>query len=161
MKALTILRKVTDAIVAILFVVLVTLVLIQVFTRMLHMSQTWIDEISKFVFVWVTYLGGAITVRKGANVTFDLVLEGVQGKTYKILFTFVNIVCIVFMAAMAVLGSQAAWANRVQLSTMTRVNMGLMNMAIPVGFVLMIIAQIEYYFSTMKKKKKEEEVEAK
>ena len=72
-----------------------------------------------------------------------------------------NIVCIVFMAAMAVLGSQAAWANRVQLSTMTRVNMGLMNMAIPVGFVLMIIAQIEYYFSTMKKKKEEEEVEAK
>ena len=161
MKALTILRKVTDAIVAILFAVLVTLVLIQVFTRMFHMSQTWIDEISKFVFVWVTYLGGAITVRKGANVTFDLILEGVHGKTYKILFTFVNIVCIVFLVAMAVLGSQAAWANRVQLSTMTRVNMGLMNMAIPIGCVLMIIAQVEYYFSTLKKKKGEEEVAAK
>ena len=160
MKALTILRKVTDAIVAILFAVLVTLVLIQVFTRMFHMSQTWIDEISKFVFVWVTYLGGAITVRKGANITFDLVLEGVHGKTYKILFTFVNIVCVIFLAAMAVLSSQAAWANRVQLSTMTRVNMGLMNMAIPIGCVLMIIAQVEYYFSTLKKKK-EEEVAAK
>ena len=160
MKALEILRKITDAIVAILFAVLVTLVLIQVFTRMFHMSQTCIDEISKFVFVWVTYLGGAITVRKGANITFDLVLEGVHGKTYKILFTFVNIVCVIFLAAMAVLGSQAAWANRVQLSTMTRVNMGLMNMAIPIGCVLMIIAQVEYYFSTLKKKK-EEEVAAK
>ena len=160
MKALEILRKITDAIVAILFAVLVTLVLIQVFTRMFHMSQTWIDEISKFVFVWVTYLGGAITVRKGANITFDLVLEGVHGKTYKILFTFVNIVCVIFLAAMAVLGSQAAWAKRVQLSTMTRVNMGLMNMAIPIGCVLMIIAQVEYYFSTLKKKK-EEEVAAK
>ena len=160
MKALEILRKITDAIVAILFAVLVTLVLIQVFTRMFHMSQTWIDEISKFVFVWVTYLGGAITVRKGANITFDLVLEGVHGKTYKILFTFVNIVCVIFLATMAVLGSQAAWANRVQLSTMTRVNMGLMNMAIPIGCVLMIIAQVEYYFSTLKKKK-EEEVAAK
>ena len=160
MKALEILRKITDAIVAILFAVLVTLVLIQVFTRMFHMYQTWIDEISKFVFVWVTYLGGAITVRKGANITFDLVLEGVHGKTYKILFTFVNIVCVIFLAAMAVLSSQAAWANRVQLSTMTRVNMGLMNMAIPIGCVLMIIAQVEYYFSTLKKKK-EEEVAAK
>ena len=160
MKALEILRKITDAIVAILFAVLVTLVLIQVFTRMFHMSQTWIDEISKFVFVWVTYLGGAITVRKGANITFDLVLEGVHGKTYKILFTFVNIVCVIFLAAMAVLSSQAAWANRVPLSTMTRVNMGLMNMAIPIGCVLMIIAQVEYYFSTLKKKK-EEEVAAK
>lgn len=160
MKVLEILRKITNAIVAVLFAALVTLVLIQVFTRMFHMSQTWIDEISKFVFVWVTYLGGAITVRKGANITFDLVLEGVHGKTYKILFTFVNIVCVIFLAAMAVLGSQAAWANRVQLSTMTRVNMGLMNMAIPIGCVLMIIAQVEYYFSTLKKKK-EEEVEAK
>lgn len=160
MKVLEILRKITDAIVAVLFAVLVMLVLIQVFTRMFHMSQTWIDEISKFVFVWVTYLGGAITVRKGANITFDLVLEGVHGKTYKILFTFVNIVCVIFLAAMAVLGSQAAWANRVQLSTMTRVNMGLMNMAIPIGCVLMIIAQVEYYFSTLKKKM-EEEVAAK
>ena len=156
MKALEILRKVTDAIVAALFAVLVVLVLVQVFTRFFHMSQTWIDEISKFVFVWVTYLGGAITVRKGANITFDLVLEGVHGKTYKILFTFVNIVCIVFLVAMAVLGAQAAWANRVQLSTMTRVNMGLMNCAIPVGCVLMVISQIEYYFRTLKKKEEEE-----
>ena len=157
MKTLEVLRKITDALVALLFAVLVVLVLIQVFTRMLHMSQTWIDEISKFVFVWVTYLGGAITVRKGANITFDLILEGVHGKTYKVLFTFVNIVCIIFLAAMAVLGTQAAWANRVQLSTMTRVNMGLMNAAIPIGCVLMIIAQIEYYFSTMKTKKEEED----
>lgn len=156
MKALGILRKITEAIVALLFGVLVALVLIQVFTRMIHMSQTWIDEISKFMFVWVTYLGGAITVRKGANITFDLVLEGVHGKTYKILFTFVNIVCVIFLAAMAVLGTQAAWANRVQLSTMTRVNMGLMNAAIPIGCVLMIIAQIEYYFSTLKNKEEEE-----
>lgn len=156
MKALKILRKATDAIVAVLFSVLVALVLIQVFTRALHIPQTWIDEISKFVFVWVTYLGGAITVRKGANITFDLLLEGTKGKGYKILFTFVNIVCIIFLAAMAVLGSQAAWANRVQLSTMTRVNMGLMNMAIPIGCVLMIIAQIEYYFRTLKEKEKEE-----
>ena len=87
-------------------------------------------------------------------------LEGGHGKTYKMLFTFVNIVCVIFLAAMAVLSSQAAWANRVQLSTMTRVNMGLMNMAIPIGCGLMIIAQVEYYFSTLKKKK-EEEVAAK
>lgn len=156
MKALTILRKVTDAIVAALFAVLVVLVLIQVFTRTFHMSQTWIDEISKYVFVWLTYLGGAITVRKGGNITFDLILEGTHGKAYKILFTFVNIVCIVFLAALAVLGTQQAWANRVQLSTMTRTNVGLMNAAIPIGCVLMIIAQIEYYFTTLKKKAAEE-----
>lgn len=157
MKVLTALRKATDAIVALLFSVLVVLVLIQVITRTMHMSQTWIDEISKFVFVWLTYLGGAITVRKGANVCFDLILEGTKGKAYKVLFLLVNIVAIVFMAAVCILGTQQAWANRVQFSTMTRTNMGLMNAAIPVGFALMIIAQIEYYFTHVKEKAKEAE----
>ena len=159
MKVLTALRKATDAIVAALFAVLVVLVLIQVITRSLHMSQTWIDEISKFVFVWLTYLGGAITVRKGANVCFDLILEGTKGKAYKVLFLLVNVVAIAFMVAVCVLGTQQAWANRVQFSTMTRTNMGLMNAAIPVGFALMIIAQVEYYFTHVKEKAKEAEEE--
>lgn len=157
MKVLTGLRKATEAIVALLFAVLVTLVLIQVVTRMLHMSQTWIDEISKFVFVWLTYLGGAITVRKGANVCFDLILEGTKGKAYKVLFLLVNIITIVFMAAVCYLGTMQAWENRVQVSSMTRTNMGLMNAAIPIGFALMIIAQVEYYFTHVKEKAKEAE----
>lgn len=156
MKAVKLIRKVADALIVVLFAALVVLVLIQVFTRTFHMSQTWIDEISKFVFVWLTYLGGSVTVSRGMNITFDLILESVKGKTFKILFTLVNICTLIFLVAMLVLGSQNAWANRVQTSTMTNVNMGLMNLAIPIGCVLMIGAQIEYYFRTLKEREEEE-----
>lgn len=157
MKVLTAIRKATEALVVALFAALVVLVLVQVFTRFMHMSQVWIDETSKFVFVWLTYLGGAITVRKGANITFDLILESTKGKAYTVLFTIANIVCVVFLVWLTYLGLQTAWANRVQLSTMIRVNMGLMNLAIPIGCVLMVIAQLEYYFTTLKAHKEEEE----
>lgn len=156
MKAVKLIRKVADALIVVLFAALVVLVLIQVFTRTFHMSQTWIDEISKFVFVWLTYLGGSVTVSRGMNITFDLILESVKGRTFKILFTLVNICTLIFLVAMLVLGSQNAWANRVQTSTMTNVNMGLMNLAIPIGCVLMIGAQIEYYFRTLKEREEEE-----
>ena len=156
MKAVKVVRKIADALIVALFAALVVLVLIQVVTRTMHMSQTWIDEISKFVFVWLTYLGGSVTVSRGMNITFDLILEGVKGKTFKILFTLVNICTLVFLVAMLVLGSQNAWANRVQTSTMTNVNMGLMNLAIPIGCVLMIGAQIEYYFRVLKEREEEE-----
>lgn len=156
MKAVKVVRKIADALIVALFAALVVLVLIQVFTRTMHMSQTWIDEISKFVFVWLTYLGGSVTVSRGMNITFDLILEGVKGKTFKILFTLVNICTLIFLVAMLVLGSQNAWANRVQTSTMTNVNMGLMNLAIPIGCILMIGAQIEYYFRTLKEREEEE-----
>ena len=156
MKAVKLIRRVADALIVVLFAALVVLVLIQVFTRTFHMSQTWIDEISKFVFVWLTYLGGSVTVSRGMNITFDLILESVKGKTFKILFTLVNIGTLIFLVAMLVLGSQNAWANRVQTSTMTNVNMGLMNLAIPIGCVLMIGAQIEYYFRTLKEREEED-----
>ena len=156
MKAVKVVRKIADALIVALFAALVVLVLIQVFTRTMHMSQTWIDEISKFVFVWLTYLGGSVTVSRGMNITFDLILESVKGKTFKILFTLVNICTLIFLVAMLVLGSQNAWANRVQTSTMTNVNMGLMNLAIPIGCVLMIGAQIEYYFRTLKEREEED-----
>lgn len=156
MKAIKLIRKAADAIIVALFAALVALVLIQVFTRTFHMSQTWIDEISKFVFVWLTYLGGSVTVSRGMNITFDLILESVKGKSFKILFTLVNICTLIFLAAMLILGSQNAWANRVQTSTMTNVNMGLMNLAIPIGCVLMIGAQIEYYFRTLREREERE-----
>ena len=156
MKAVKVVRKIADALIVALFAALVVLVLIQVFTRTMHMSQTWIDEISKFVFVWLTYLGGSVTASRGMNITFDLILESVKGKTFKILFTLVNICTLIFLVAMLVLGSQNAWANRVQTSTMTNVNMGLMNLAIPIGCILMIGAQIEYYFRTLKEREEEE-----
>ena len=156
MKAVKLIRRVADALIVVLFAALVVMVLIQVFTRTFHMSQTWIDEISKFVFVWLTYLGGSVTVSRGMNITFDLILESVKGKTFKILFTLVNICTLIFLVAMLVLGSQNAWANRVQTSTMTNVNMGLMNLAIPIGCVLMIGAQIEYYFRTLKEREEED-----
>lgn len=155
MKAVKLIRKAADAMIVALFAALVALVLVQVFTRTFHMSQTWIDEISKFVFVWLTYLGGSVTVSRGMNITFDLILESVKGRAFRILFTLVNLCTLAFLAAMLILGSQNAWANRVQTSTMTNLNMGLMNLAIPVGCVLMIGAQIEYYFRTLKEREGE------
>jgi len=156
MKVLNALHKIIDTVVSILFAVLVVLVLVQVITRAIHMSQTWIDEASKFVFVWTVYLGGAITVRKGSNICFDLILEGTTGKSYKVLFTCVNIVSLVFLVLLTIFGTQAAWLNRAQVSTMLRVNMGLMNAAIPIGCVFMIISQLEYYFANLHKKDHEE-----
>lgn len=153
MKMIQAIRKLADGIVVVLFATLSVLVLVQVVCRLFHIPQTWIDEVSKFIFIWLVYMGGAVTVRRGMNITFDLFLDGLRGRAFQILFTFVNICCAGFLVIMAVLGSQSAWINRAQSSSMTGVNMGLMNLAIPIGCLLMLGAQIEYYVRTMKNRK--------
>jgi TRAP-type C4-dicarboxylate transport system permease small subunit len=153
MKTVNVIRRAADIIIIALFAVLSVLVIVQVFCRLGHIAQNWIDEVSKFVFIWLTYLGGSVTVSRGMNITFDMILDSVKGKKFTVLFTFVNLCCVTFLVAMLVLGSQNAWVNRVQKSSMTHANMGLMNLAIPIGCLLMIGAQVEYYIRTMKNRK--------
>lgn len=156
MKIVRMVRKVSNGVIVALFALLSLLVLMQVVCRIGHISQTWIDEISKFLFIWLVYLGGSVTVSRGLNITFDLFLDGAKGKTFTVLFGIVNFCCLTFLTAMMVLGAQNAWVNRGQSSAMTGINMGLMNLAIPVGCILMIGSQIEYYLKISKKRKEEE-----
>ena len=159
MKIYKAFQQLIEWIVFILFLFLVTIVLLQIVCRFLHIPQTWIDEISKFTFVWLTYLGGCITVSRGMNITFDLFLEGAKGQKFKVLFTIVNVFCLIFLIAGFVLTAKSSWLNRGQKSPMTGLNMALVNAAMPIGFLLMIFAQIAYYFRRLKNRPQEEKEE--
>ncbi|MCG8484362.1 MAG: TRAP transporter small permease [Clostridia bacterium] len=147
-------KKVTDGLVVTFFISLILLVFAQVIFRFVfHNSQPWIDELSRFLFVWIIYLGGTITIRKGINITFDLLIDSLTSKTWMVVFTIVNILCIFFLLLIVVLGFNISFINRVQASSLLGLNMGIVTLAIPIGGILMIVSQIEYYLTTLKKRK--------
>ena len=49
-----------------------------------------------------------------------------------------------------VLGANLAWVNRVQNSSVLKLNMGVVMLAIPLGGLLMFFEQISYYLRKMK-----------
>ena len=67
---LNVTRKLTDVLVTALFIMLVVVVFIQVLCRVMGISFPYADEMSRYTFVWLIYLGGTITIRKGMNITF-------------------------------------------------------------------------------------------
>ncbi|MCR9288316.1 MAG: TRAP transporter small permease [Bacteroidetes bacterium] len=61
-----------DRVVAILFGVIVSLMLIAiVFRYVLNSSLYWSDEIVRYLFVWLTFLGAAIAIRDKAHIRVD------------------------------------------------------------------------------------------
>ena len=153
MKAKQAMKKMLETVIVALFAILCSIVLIQIVCRFAHIQQTWIDETSKLIFVWLTYLGGAITVGRGMNITFDLIIESRKGQQFTVLFSLINICCIIFLGGLIVLGFQNAWSTRVSYLPMTHANMGIMNLAIPVGGIVMLIEQIEWFRRTLKARK--------
>ena len=72
---LNVTRKLTNILVTALFALLVVIVFVQVVCRVAGVSFPYADELSRYTFVWLIYLGGTITIRSGINITFDVILD--------------------------------------------------------------------------------------
>lgn len=153
-------RKLTNFIVTFLFIALVVIVFVQVFCRVTGISFPYADELSRYTFVWLIYMGGSITIRNGMNIAFDAILDSLPKRIWKIVFTLVNVICCLFLAMAVVLGGELAWVNRVQHSSVMNLNMGAVMLAIPLGCLLMFFEQISYYLRKMKEERDREELEA-
>lgn len=145
-------KKLIHGLTVVTFALLVIVVFLQVVCRIIGIAMPWSEEAARFLFIWLIYLAGFITIRKGMNITFDLVLDLLPKPIWKVVFTIVNLVSIVFLVVVIVLGTQIAWMNMTQLSTVLRIPMGWIYLAIPIGSLGMLIAQIEFYFKHIRKR---------
>lgn len=145
------LAKIADTLSVILFALLVADVFLQVLARLFKISNvTWTEELSRFLFVWLIFIGAFTMIRRGMNIRFDLVEDVLPTKVWKITFTIGNICSLLFLVVIAFYGSQLTIMNMTQLSPVMQIPMGLVYAALPVGAILMIAAQIELYFKLMK-----------
>lgn len=79
-KAVNKLMKGVEFIVTVLFAVSVILVIAQVFWRyVLGDPITWTNQISRALFVWMTYLGIPVLFSRNILMSFDLLQERVKG----------------------------------------------------------------------------------
>ena len=71
----------TDNIIASLFGVIVFLMLTAIFFRyVLNSSLYWSDEIVRYLFVWLTFLGAAVAVRDKAHIRVEFFIEKMPAK---------------------------------------------------------------------------------
>lgn len=157
-QILEIIRKITNFIVVFLFAVVVVVVFAQVIARYaIGSSIGWADELARYAFVWLVYLGGTITIREGRNVCFDLILESRHGIGWKAMFTLVNLASVVFLVIMIYLGLFVSRSLIGESSPIMKWPMGIVTAAIPLGGLLMFFEQISYYIEHIQGKEREGE----
>ncbi len=144
--AIKVIRTITNTVVITLFAIVVVVVSAQVFSRfVIHLSIRWADELSRFAFVWLIYIGGAVTIRDGRNVCFDLFLDSLKGKKWKILFTLVTLVSLLFLVLMTYFGVLVCKVEMSETSPIMHWPMHIVCLAIPLGGLLMMLEEICYW----------------
>jgi len=126
---------------AILVAAIVVLTFIQVVLRFFFGNpQAWAEEVSRYLFVWITFLGVAVAFAKDAHIKLDALVGLLPDKQWLVADTFRRLVELAAVAIMLWSGALAAWQYRATtFYTVQGVPRVIFYLAVPVGAGLALI----------------------
>ena len=83
-RVFDILNHIEEAILVFLFAVMVIIIFIQVIMRKANHSLYWSEELGKFLFVWISWLGISIGQRKGEHIKITMLTDRLPFKTAQV-----------------------------------------------------------------------------
>lgn len=96
--------KAVECLAAILMASIAVMILIQVVSRALRIGLQWPDEMSRFAYVALVFLGNIVAVSQKKNITITLVLDYLPGAGRKVFDVAIDILTLLF-GLLAVKGS--------------------------------------------------------
>lgn len=135
---------------------LATIVLLsaQVFNRyLLGISFAWIEELSRFCFVWCVYFGVSMAVRSGEHVRITAHLKAfLNFRTLTLAVFLADFIWLAFSFAMLVSSIQflGTTAKYPFISPATGISMLWVYMIIPLVFILMIVRLVQVNYLKLK-----------
>jgi TRAP-type C4-dicarboxylate transport system permease small subunit len=139
-KLLDRIEKALDAVMILMMIVMGGSVVLQVVSRYVFNRPTsWSEELARYLFVWITFLGAAVVIRKRRHVDVTVLTDRLPPAAAKIVYLVSDLAVLFTLGALTWAGAGlAAMAHR-QLSAAMDLPMSLAYTAMPVGTGLMFV----------------------
>lgn len=91
------------------FAAMTLIIFLQVIFRyFLMQSLSWSEEVARYLFVWLTFLGASVVARSRSHITVESVIHRIPGKTLRAVFKIVaELLTLVFLYVLLVEGLDA------------------------------------------------------
>jgi TRAP-type C4-dicarboxylate transport system permease small subunit len=157
MRILSTVRKVLDrsleALVVVVMAVLVLDVSWQVFTRfVLRDPSTWTDELATFLLIWVSLLGAAVALRRGAHLGMDYFVERLTPRRRLYVEVFAFFCTALFSLSVMTVGGATLVVRKLQLqetSPALGLDLGYVYLALPISGFFLTIYSIEFLIGSV------------
>lgn len=94
-KFFTFIDKAEDICLVTMFAVMVSVIFLQIIMRFVfNDSLTWSEELGKFIFVWLSWLGISIGVRRNEHICITMVVDKLPLKLQKTVGIIANLILI-------------------------------------------------------------------
>jgi len=123
--------------------VLSLLTLFSVLSRfILKMPISFSEEVGRFLFIWMSYFGAAITMRKNEHIKLDLFQGKLSPKAYAVLQTFVFALIATFCVVLSIMGTKQLETAFMQTAPVSRISLGVVYSIIPFSAFCMVIYSV-------------------
>lgn len=123
-----------------MFSVMVAIIFIQVIMRYgFNNSLSWSEELGKFLFVWLSWVGISIGQRRGEHIKITMLVDKFPFRTAQIMNIISELILIGICAVTAYYGSTLVMSQMGTHYAGIKISMGWGYLAVVVGCVLMIL----------------------
>lgn len=123
-------------------VIIVTTFASVFFRYVLNDSLVWAEELARYLFVWLVFLGSAIAMRDGLHIGLDLLASSLRVRHRLVLDFAITTLVVVFLVFAIHASATVVQITMRNKSSAMEIPMGLVYLAIPVGCALMLLSSV-------------------
>ena len=127
----------------ILLALIIILVFISAATRWLGIPIVWSNDIAQLLFVWVSFLGGDLALRKDEHIGVDIITRKLPERANNILKVIIYTLLIVFLMVIIFYGVRLSIDAYKRMFNSTEISFSWAVMSAPIGSALMITTLIK------------------
>ena len=143
---------------AVLLAVMTIVIFLQIVLRLLGLPLSWTEEIGRYMFIWLIYIGCASAIRKRKHISVELLDLFLKERGKFVLNIISNVVFLIFAVILTYYSFFVVQRVTTQLSPAIRMPMSIPHSSVLVGSALMVIRLIQDTIARFKERKKEIDV---
>ena len=134
------LRTVLDTAIVIIFLIMFTIVTINVLLRyLLNSPIPWAGELSRYSFICIIFLGSILAVKEAAHIGMDSLIQLFPEKVHRKIVLINNLLVLGFLIVFTIAGFRIVMGNTNVFSSAMGIRMSIPYMALPIGGIGMIV----------------------
>ena len=150
MKFKQVLQKIDENGERYLLLPLYTMIVITVFMEvvrrsMLSYSSIWAEEIARYAFIYVAWIGASAAIKERAHIRIDVILPLFSKRMRGVIYIFGDIIALI-LAVLAFYWSMESVLTSIHFGSVThglRISQAWFLAAVPLGFSMMIIRLLQ------------------
>jgi TRAP-type C4-dicarboxylate transport system permease small subunit len=152
-KACQVMDRMINWVLVVLMAVMVVVIALQVWYRfILNNPLDWSEELGRYVFVWISFLGSAAGVRYQVHLGIDVLEKIVGPVVFRYVVALINLLIQIFLLFVIYWGFTLLTVVRFQTSPSMLIPMTYPYAAVPVGAIFMLINSLRVAYAALKGK---------